>query len=229
MKKEIEIFLSGEKTKFRITKLPYNFLEWQSVTRQQMFHLLREHDASKIKMQPGHLPVMATWSKSNFPVNLATRGMGLVPKEEFLEKFSLLFEQVKEETQGIPIKESLPKRLAALEQFYHDVNHFDESILGGLEIFEGQTSKNLEELPLASLLYTGTPPKYPSYQFNGVISRVEQGNPYFRFLLAARELFATDAFHIHQLKYPFGYLFTAVEIKDKTPYPRHLNEKNLHR
>lgn len=203
-----------------VLKFPNNFLEWQMVTRQIMFKMLKNHGASGIKMQPGHLPVMATWSKGSFPVNLATRGMGLVPKEDLLDKFSSLFENTKKDTAEISLEQSLPKRLEVLEEFYNNTENFDESILGGLEIFEGQTAKNLKNRPLASLIFTGTPPKYPSYQFNGVVNRVENGNPYYRFLLAARELFATDTFHIHQIRYPFGYIFHVVEIKDKTPYPK---------
>ena len=92
--------------------------------------------------------------------------------------------------------------------------------MGGLEIFEGQTYKNLLTDPRAALLYSGEAPKFPSYQINGVIKFVNKGDIYFRFLLAARELFARDTFHVHQIHYPFGYLFFPIEIKNKTPFPR---------
>ncbi len=74
--------------------------------------------------------------------------------------------------------------------------------------------------PRASLLYTGKAPYYPSYQFNVIVSIIDVDNPYYVFLRAARELFASDAFHIPQTRYPFGYLFHVVEVLDKTPYPR---------
>ncbi|WP_287585931.1 hypothetical protein, partial [Candidatus Borrarchaeum sp.] len=61
---------------------------------------------------------------------------------------------------------------------------------------------------------------FPSYQFNGVVGFVDSENPYFRFLRAARELFAFDSFHIPQIRYPYGFLFHVVEIQDKTPFPR---------
>ena len=43
MKHEIEIDISGTKEKFQILTLPQNFLEWQSVTRQEMFKKLQSH------------------------------------------------------------------------------------------------------------------------------------------------------------------------------------------
>ena len=110
--------------------------------------------------------------------------------------------------------------MSVIGEFYAQVKHFDPWMLGGLEIFEGQTPANLQRNPLASLLYAGEPPHYPSYQFDGVVKFVEGNDPHFRFLLAARELFARDAFHVHQVRYPYGYLFHPVGIRDKTPYPR---------
>ncbi len=55
----------------------------------------------------------------------------------------------------------------------------------------------------------------------GIIARTRwcRDNPYYRFLLAARELFAYDAFHVMQHRYPHGYVFHVCEIIDKTPIP----------
>ena len=75
-------------------------------------------------------------------------------------------------------------------------------------------------MPFASLLYTGTAPRFLSFQFNGIMNIIQNKNQYYQFLLSARELFAFDSFHVLQGRYPFGYLFYVVNIKEKTPYSK---------
>src|SRR5271157_2117259 len=220
MEEVIDIEVNGEPLQYALQSLPQQFIEWQSQNRLKMFDLLAEQGAGAVKMQPAHIAIMATLSDGPFPVNLAARGLGLVPKAGYLEEFTSQFKAVQVETATEPLKTSLPRRVEVMRAFYADIVNFDEHLLGGLDIFEGQTAKNLLRDPRAALLYVGEAPSFPSYQFNGVITRVEKGDHYFEFLLAARELFAFDTFHIPQARYSFGYLFQAVEVKNKTPYPR---------
>jgi hypothetical protein len=216
----IEVSLHGEELRLERTQLPQAFLEWQSRARLEMFDLLRKQGAQAVRMQPAHLPVLATVGDGPFAINLTTRGIGLLPRPELLERFTWLFQETLREVADLGWEESLERRLAAVQALYADVTRLEPSILGGLEIFEGQTLRNLRQNPLASLLYTGQAPRYPSYQFNGVVCLVGEADPSYRFLLAARELFARDPFHVHQIHYPWGYLFYVVEARDKTPYPR---------
>jgi hypothetical protein len=216
----IAVQVNGEMLQFRPQPLPQTFLEWQSHARLQMFEKLSQKGAGAVKTQPAHIAVMATMSYGQFPVNLASKGLGLLPAIDLVEQVTCDINAVRDETASLPVEESLPRRVAVMRSFYEDIQNFDDTILGGLEIFEGQTASNLARDPRASLLYSGEAPAYPSFQFNGVVRRVEGDDIYFKFLLAARELFALDQFHIHQVQYPFGYLFHVVETKDKTPYPR---------
>lgn len=205
--------------KYKRIKLPELFLKWQSEARLKMFDMMKTHGAQNIRSQPAHLPVMATLGNDEF-ANLSTKGIGLIPKPDLVEKYAILFEKAKSDTSNLTTEKSLPKRVGFIREFYADINNFDPFSLGGLEIFEGNTAKNLKEKGLASLLYTGEAPKFPSYQIDGVVQIVDINSQYYRFLLAARELFAFDAFHIHQVRYPFGYLFYPVQLKDKTPFPK---------
>lgn len=200
--------------------LPENFMKWQSESRMKMFNTLKNDGANAIKVQPSHLPVMATLGGGEFPINLATRGMGILPKTNFIKKYTRLFENVKNKSEKDSWHETLLVRVETASKFYSRPELFDERVLGGLEIFEGQTASNLQQNPLVSLIYTGEASKFLSYQFNGVIKFVDKKNEYYRFLRAARELFAFDSFHIPQINYPIGYLFYPAEILDKTPYPR---------
>lgn len=201
-------------------ELPQDFLNWQSIARLNAFQMMADFNSEKVRTMPAHLPVLATYGTGDFPVNLTSRGIGLLPKDEFIIPLCELFERVISESKDQPWQETLPKRLAAIKTFYEKPDQFDSQMLGGLEIFEGQTVENLKNNPKAALLYSGEAPRFPSYQMNGIMRFIFPGDIHFRFLLAARELFANDAFHIHQVRYPFGYLFYPLEIKNKTPFPR---------
>ena len=214
--------INKDSTKTEITceTFPQLFLEWQQKARTEMFSMLDHKGSHAVKSMPAHLPTLASISEGNYPINLSTRGIGVLPNETMLAEVTASFESTKKRTHDLPWEESLQERVATAKDFYADVTHFNPFLLGGLEIFEGQTAINIAKNPFVSLLYTGEAPTFPSYQFNGVIQIVSGEDPYYKFLLAARELFAQDKFHIHQTNYPFGYLFYLDEIKDKTPFSR---------
>ncbi len=200
---------------------PEPFLQWQAAARMKMFDLLQQSGAQHARTMPGHLPTLATLGGGAlFPVNLTTRGLGVLPKESLLADITEKFIRAREQAADLSAEESLSARVDAIRAFYGDAQNFDPYLLGGLEIFEGQTARNIAQNPFVSLLYSGEAPVFPSYQFNGVMRVVPDADPYYRFLLAARELFAFDAFHVHQIRYPFGYLFYLVEEKNKTPFSR---------
>jgi len=200
--------------------MPGEFLAWQSGSRLAVFGRLSGEGASAVKQYPAHLAVLATSGGGTFPINLATRGIGLLPLPERLRECIGKLEDARRRTAGLSREQSLPLRLQAVGEVYGFPSGFDPRLLGGLEIFEGRTAANLEKSPLASLLFSGEPPDYPSLQLNVVVQRVEPADLRYRFLLAARELFAFDAFHLRQSRYPYGYLFHVSEVLDKTPFPR---------
>jgi hypothetical protein len=216
----IRVTVDHQDYSFNKEQLPQPFLEWQSTARMEMIKTLQKSGPGAVKSQPAHLPVLASWNDGFFSINLATRGVGLLPKKDKVERYIHLFEQAVEESQNDPWEETLERRMCALGEFYCDEMSFDAWMLGGLEIFDGQTLQNLQSNPLCALLFTGEAPRYPSYQFNAVAELIDQGNAYYRFLLAARQMFSRDAFHIFQSQYSTGYLFHIVGIKNKTPYPR---------
>jgi hypothetical protein len=213
-------YLDGTVVQYKLEPLPNEFLKWQSEARLNMFKRIQREGVSSIKSMPAHLPVLGTIGKEHQFINLASKGLGLLPKKEKLEEFFNLFRQVKESSESKDWKETIKERMESALKFYKNVANFNPYFLGGLEIFEGQTADNLREKPLAALLYTGTAPKFLSYQFNGIIDIVQGDNLYYQFLLSARELFAFDAFHVKQVRYPFGYLFYTINIREKTPFSR---------
>jgi hypothetical protein len=185
-----------------------------------MFKMMEDYGGKSVNMAPVHLPVLASMDGGMFPINLTTRGIGVLPKEERLAEFTATFQNAKVHVARSEYEKSLTDRVRVANELYKDPELFNPYILGGLEIFEGLTSKNLMKNPVASLLYTGEAPRFPSYQLNGIIEFIKPKNPYYEFLLAARELFAFDHFHVTQNNYPYGYLFHVTEIKNKTPFTR---------
>jgi hypothetical protein len=221
MDETFEVTLPGQgRVTFSRARLPDDFLIWQSQARLRMFNMMEEQGGKAVSMAPAHLAVLASLGEGTFQINLATRGMGVLPIEASLDEFIERFRDAQVHVERSTFGESLAERARHAREFYSRPELFNPFILGGLEIFEGQTPKNLMKNQVASLLYTGEAPKFPSYQLNGIVEFVKPKNPYYEFLLAARELFALDYFHVTQKSYPYGYLFHIVEVKNKTPFQR---------
>lgn len=205
----------------RTKQLPDPILEWLVASRIRLLNDLKE--GRPVKHFAAHLPILATWQDEvSYPVNMTVKGIGLIPKNELLDKFSKLFADVFAESQGSAWEKTLVDRIEALLSLYRDIEHFDPALLGGLEIFEGKTLRNLRNNPRASLLYTGTTDtsgrfQYISFQVNGAVELLSKEDRYYRFLLAARKLFEYDQFHLPQPDYPWGYIIRVEEVIDKSP------------
>jgi hypothetical protein len=205
-------------------QLPGHILEWLVSSRLRLLSEIKER--KPVKHFAAHLPVMATWSDGRgYPINLTVKGIGLIPKEDLLSRFSGLFEDVFNQAQEKAWEQSLPLRIDTLLALYQDINHFDPDLLGGLEIFEGNAFSNLKKNSQTSLLYSGTTDtsgrfQYISFQINGTVELLPKDDPYYRFLLASRRLFEFEHFHLPQKNYPWGYLIRIQEVKDKSPWIR---------
>jgi hypothetical protein len=206
------------------TQIPPRFLDWLVLSRRQLLDDLAQ--GRQVRFFSAHLPVASTWTQDGFfPVNLTIKGIGLVPREPLLTGFIDRFEEAFEFSQEAGWGESFPRRAEALRSLYADPAHFDAGRLGGLEIFEGRTLENLRALPRISLHYMGMLPRperlgYLSFQVNGEVDICLPGDPYFRFLLAARRLFEFDRFHLPQHDYPLAYVIRVSEVLDKSPFIR---------
>jgi hypothetical protein len=206
--------------------LPRHLLEWLAASRIKFLNDIR--DGKPLRYFAAHLPVVSTWTKGgaeSFPVNMTVKGIGLIPRMEIIERWRDTFEGVLAQGKGLPWEESLARRVDAINALYGDIDNFDPTLMGGLEIFEGTAFRNLSENPCASLLYTGMEHgregmKYISFQVNGTVEILGKKNPCYAYLLAARRLFEFDKFHLFQPDYPYGYLINVVEAKDKSPWSR---------
>lgn len=197
--------------------LPEKFIAWQIRSRLELYEKLLRHEP--VSFLASHLPVLATLRPQG-TVNLATKGVGLLPKHEHAAQYVELFARVLRESGDLPRQERLAARIEAAREFLRHPDHIDVRRLGSLEIFEGETFHNVRGDPRVALLYTGTGPEYLSFQVEAVARIAGSGEPTYEFLRASRLLFEQESFHIAQPGYPHAYQFLVSGVRDKTPHRR---------
>ncbi|MBW8011514.1 MAG: hypothetical protein FVQ83_09795 [Chloroflexi bacterium] len=198
-------------------QLPKEFIEWQMSARRGAYANVAK--GKRPARFSAHLPVVITLRHAaEFITHAATKGTGFTPKDDYLDHYIALFDNCLDKCQGRPWKETLGERIAVAREFYENPDHIDFRRLGLLEIFQGQTYKNLMDDPRITLHYTGDGPDYPSFQINALAQIVGPEDKSFQFVYLARQLFEHDRFHIHQPNYPLGYLVWVQEVYDKSPF-----------
>lgn len=198
-------------------ELPEKFIAWQIRSREELYEKLLRHEP--VQFLASHLPVLATLRPQG-TVNLATKGVGLVPKHEHIAHYIELFTRVLRESRAQSLPETLAARIGAACELFQHPDHIDARRLGSLEIFEGETFRNIRSDPRIALLFTGGGPDYLSFQVEGIAQVVEPGQPVYEFLRASRLLFEHERFHIAQPAYPHAYEFLLSEVREKTPHRR---------
>ena len=199
--------------------MPADFLKWQCKTRRDLFESLLRGEYPRFLQS--HLPVVSTSNgpEAAFPIRSSNKGVGLLPIASELERYVLELEDCLERTRELPPKETLEERIEVVRKLYDRPEYVDRRLFGTIEIFHGQTYRNLLRDSRASLLFTGLGPRYMSYQLDCHVEMIAEGNMHFRFIRAMRTLFERDRFHIQQPPHMLGYLFTLAEAIDKTPKP----------
>tara|TARA_Y100000294_G_scaffold95646_1_gene88980 strand:- start:311 stop:1276 length:966 start_codon:yes stop_codon:yes gene_type:complete len=199
--------------------LPEKLVDWMDDGRRGMYERLRGNQNSNGMFFSQHLPVLVTHNPdSAFPFNCGNKGVGFLPKAEYLEEYTELYLKTMEQTRGLPWAKSLEKRLETVSEFNFNHDVIDYRCLTSLEIFEKRTFSNLCSMPLASLHYTGTCPSYVSFQLNCGVEILGQEDPRHTFVMLSRTMFEYDSFHITQPQFPYAYLFWISEVHDKTPH-----------
>ena len=198
-------------------ELPSRFLEWQIASRLDLFgQLLSE---KTVRFLTSHLPVLAS-HRPGGGINLANKGVGLVPARHHLARYIELYKDTLSAIRNESWNASLPKRVKAAQELLQHPAHIDLCRLGSLEIFEGETFRNIRSHPAASLLYTAEGPEYLSFQVDVSARILGPGQPEYEFLRTSRLLFEHEHFHIAQPGYPWAYEFRVQEVRDKTPKRR---------
>ena len=206
---------------FTITELPEKFVEWQLDYKRRIYDAIAKDEY--IAFNAGHLPVVGTLGEGFVP-NLANKGVGFTPKDEHIEHYVKLVEDTVERIQALPphaVDETRDLRIATAREFYAHPEHIDWRRLGLLEIFEGDTYRNLTRRPMASVLWTGQSPIFVSFQVDCAVEIIPKDSPRYRFSWAMRRLFEYEPFHVVQTMFPYAYTFWVYGFHDKTPKRRH--------
>jgi len=99
---------------------------------------------------------VGTWDLgSTFP-NLANKGVGFTPKDEFMDHYVNLVEGTVAEIEQLPphaADDTRRLRIATAREFYAHPEHIDWRRLGLLEIFEGSTYRNLSQNPMVQTMF----------------------------------------------------------------------------
>ena len=148
-----------------IQELPQTFIQWQLDYKRRVYDAIEKDEY--IAFNAGHLPVVATMNDEGLIPNLANKGVGFTPKDEYIEHYVKLVEDAVDQIIKLPphaVDETRALRIATAREFYKHPEHIDWRRLGLLEIFEGETYRNLTKRPVASVLWTGDSPVFVSFQ-----------------------------------------------------------------
>jgi hypothetical protein len=205
-----------------VLELPEKFVQWQLEYKRGVYDAIAKNEY--IAFNAGHLPVVGTWADDALVPNLANKGVGFTPRDEYLDHYTALVNAAVEQIEKLPphaVNETRELRIGAAREFYAHPEHIDWRRLGLLEIFEGDTYRNLTRRPLASLLWTGNSPVFLSFQVDCAVEIIPSDHPRYRFSWAMRRLFEYEPFHIVQTMFPYAYTFWVVGWTDKTPKRRY--------
>lgn len=213
---------NGRVDKYKIKELPEKFIRWQLDYKREIYEAIEKDDY--IAFNAGHLPVVGTWDgQSRFP-NMANKGVGFTPKDDYIDHYMDLVEAAVEKIEHLPphaVDDTRVLRIATAREFYAHPEHIDWRRLALLEIFEGSTLRNLSANPFASVLWTGNSPVFVSFQVDCVVEIITPEDPHYRFSWAMRRLFEYEPFHIVQTMFPYSYSFWVYSWKEKTPKRRY--------
>jgi hypothetical protein len=197
--------------------LPETFLQWQIEARQAMLEAIAS--GGHPRRFAAHLPVMITFEADGpFPVRVATKGAGLTPRDEALDRYVAILEDALARCDGRSWEATITDRVTAARALLDHLEDIDRRRLGFLEIFRGGTYDNLQHDSRVVLHYTGDGPNYPSFQINGYAEILDQDDPRYRYIALARRIFEDAPFHLQQPGYVCGYLVWVHEVLDKTPH-----------
>ena len=199
-----------------VKEMPPKVFEWQRMSRVKNLQEILKYMGFE-GFGP-HLPTMSVLNaEGDFPVNSAAKGVGMIPKLEYLESYTEKFSGLIEKAVEEGWKKSLRTRVQALLDFYNKPDHIDRTALGSLELYAKRTYQGVRQDPRASLLFVDLAEGNLSYEMRVIAELHEPGSPIHRF-----ETSVHDLFHVPQGRkksYPYAYLMRIIEIYNKTPGP----------
>lgn len=203
----------GGTTSVPLVPLPKAVREWQLKTRVDnlKFFLTRQgqHDFAV------HVGYMATWSpEGGWPLNVAAKGVGLLPQED-LPELTRQIETLIQEGLQRGEKETRRRRLEFLLSLYQQAS-FSSKCLTTIELYGKTTWANVLRDPRCAVLFSSY--RNTSFLVNGVCEILGQETEVYRFVVALHDLF-----HLprgERKPPPAVYRIWVSQVHNKTPGPR---------
>ncbi len=162
---DLTVKTSGGTQTLEVREMPPEIFEWQRQARIKNLEAIM-NDGMFEGFGP-HLPTMSVLNaEGDFPVNSAAKGVGLIPKPEYMESYLAKFNQLVEEAVIAGWKSSMTMRVQALLDFYQKPDHIDRTALGSLELYARRTYAGVRKDPRASLLFVDLAEGNLSYEMH---------------------------------------------------------------
>ncbi len=212
----VTVKFANQKKNFTLVPLPTEFIDWQITERMKIFDDLTQ--GKKPTFFTPHLPMLLTLSDKSmeFPINAASKGVGLVPNDSQLHSLTQHLQEAIETLQGLEHHSSLYRRLEIAKLLYGNHENINRFCLGGLEIFETTSFSNILRDPRVSLFFVGSSPTYQSYQINCIAELIPSDQWFYKFISSMRSLFEMESFHFQQPKYPYAVKYHTIQVLDKS-------------
>jgi len=214
------IVVRGQEKSYRLHQLDDEFFRWQIQTRSKSLKIFLGLEKGVPNFSP-HTVVMSTFSdEEEFPINSCIKGLGLVPKQEHLEKLAGRAMELIDLARQRGIKETMNERIKFLLDLYENPDIFDRNVLSSIEMFYKRSYKNVLKDPRATLLFYDQMSGY-SVMFNVVVELVPRSDPFYSYVTAVHDLFHVPRDpSVRTDRYEYVYRFWPVEAYDKTPGPK---------
>lgn len=216
----VHLVVRGQQKSYKLHELNDEFFNWQVQTRLKSLKIFLGLEKGVPNFSP-HSVVMSTFSnEEEFPINSCIKGLGLVPKEQHLERLAKRAKELIDLARKNGINETLRDRIQFLLELYEQPEIFDRSVLSSIEMFYKRSYKNVLEDPRATLLFYDHLSGY-SVMFNVVVELVPRGTAFYEYVTAVHDLFHVPRDpSVRTDRYEYVYRFWPVEAYDKTPGPR---------
>lgn len=219
----VSLSVKGKEKTYKLSDLNEDFYNWQLQTRSKGLKIFLGLEKGAPNFSP-HTVVMSTYSEdTEFPVNSCIKGLGLVPKDEYIEDLAKKAMDLIQLAREKGINETFRERVQFLLNLYDNPDLFNKSVLSSIEMYYKKSYQNVLKDPRATLLFYDQMTGY-SIMFNVVVELIPRTDPFYKYVTAVHDLFHVPKDpSVRTDRYEFAYRFWPIEAYDKTPGPKASN------
>lgn len=222
---QIQLKLKDKQYYYESKELPQSFFTWQIQTRLKSLKVFLGIEKGMPNFAP-HTVVMNTFNpECDFPGNSCIKGLGMMPREEYLEELCQKATVLIRKAQELGSEKTFTERVQFLVDLYSKPEIFDKFQLSSIEMFKKKSYENAVRDPRANLLFYDNASGY-SVMFNVICEFIPRTMPFYKYVTTIHDLFHTpsrassrDDDTTNQDRYEFAYRFYIIECYDKTPGP----------